>query len=260
MPKLTFKIIIALITFTLLFGCIATPQKMVEANGIVKDYMLAHPEAKVTVAPYISDVKTNAFWTKNCVNPINFDRNYYEALVSDSNLTLRALFEKSQMLLVCGIIEDTATKIIVQTDKPALPKTCANIGGKQCDLNQKCAGNWITSATDTNRCCDNLCKAALVSGDTDENITPNRGLCEGIIITDCNLTQKCTSIAMDRNVECGCNKCESRVCADYGGLICPTDTNCYGDLNVMPDTQSCCLGVCYKIEVTVTDTNDTNTN
>ncbi|MFA6065233.1 MAG: hypothetical protein WCW44_01290 [archaeon] len=261
MARNILTIFIALVTFSILFGCVATPQQMVESNGIIKDYLYEHPNSKVTVAPYSEKIVVKSFWTDNCKNSINFDRNYYLAEVEDSNLTLRALFEKSQMIFICGVITDTSTnEIIPQTNSNTLQqKTCSSEGGLICDLNQKCAGNWM-KVTDTDRCCDNLCKVGLTvdSKDTTPEVI-EKAICEGVPFLDCNSNQKCTSIAIDRNVECGCAKCEEKICTDYGGLVCPRDTNCYGNITSMPDTQNCCLGVCYKVEVTMTDTNDTNT-
>jgi hypothetical protein len=263
--KLT-KFICLLLALLLVFGCIATPQKMVEANGIVKDYLLEHPKSTIEVNIYTPEMikKDFNFWNDNCKTPPRTDVNYYLAKISDSNYTLKALFEKSQMIFICGVIQDTSTmQVIIQQENPQLQqKTCSSVGGLICDLNQKCSGNWV-KVTDSNRCCNNLCKIGLTTTtqtDTDTNTPstptePDLPPCSGITPLTCKTTEKCTMIKTDQNVNCGCSKCEVKLCKDYGGLVCPTDTNCYGDISTAPDTSACCIGVCYKVEETITDSN-----
>jgi len=251
--------IIILILFFVVTN-ISTPQKMVERNEIIKEYVAQHPDTNLTVSLYSIEMfnKEKDFWITNCTNPFLIDRNYYLATAIDSNWTLRALFEKSQMDFICGVIQDTTTsQIILTKDSPTPPqKTCSSVGGIKCDLNQKCAGNWIT-VTDTTRCCDNLCKTALTP-EIEKPPVIQKAICEDANVIECKSNQKCISIVSDRNVTCGCAKCALKICKDYGGMICPTDTNCYGNLASTSDTNKCCLGVCYKLEVTYQDTNDIN--
>ncbi|MFA6269138.1 MAG: hypothetical protein WCW13_02520 [archaeon] len=285
MKKICLLFVIGLLL--LFFGCTnISPEDIALANSQISNYLTQHPDAVLRVSPYydVNYEMEKDFWEKNCPSEIK-KADYYLASAEDETTKLRALFDREQVKLRCIIIEEKAspTKPIIN-QVTTKPKTCSSLGGTQCTIEQQCSGNWITS-TDSIRCCDKNCimpiKKDPCEGAKIVTCSPTAQKCIEEMIADgkncgctkcdelscntvktinCGTNETCIESAYSNGKSCGCTKCQSVTCSDKGGQICNTGFSCQGSITSAADTTHCCVGVCYKVDVTYKDANSSDTN
>jgi len=108
MKKSFFIIMLVLVTL-FLFGCgvVLSPKEMVMKNKEVKEFLVDHNSATIDVNTYtISQLEADMnFWQSNCKSKPEL-KEYYIATLDDVNATLKVLFTKGEMSLVCGVLQN----------------------------------------------------------------------------------------------------------------------------------------------------------
>ncbi len=239
----------------LLLGCTTAPEDFAKKVPEVNTYMKAHPQAKMTVYSYSPALFANEveFWESNCGKAVPLG-DYFVVESSDSFSSLKVLFEKGDMSLVCSIEEKFVPPAHENTNSaPELsPTACVSQRGNSCMSNQSCDGEYI-SASDSDRCCKGVCVNNPVN-----NVPAPRPCDNAVGIVTCSDSQKCVDTLSDQGKVCGCVKCEAKVCADYGAMACDMNKTCTVDFMTTPDTNRCCTGFCYSITTTIVTEYDSN--
>jgi hypothetical protein len=107
MKKMILIILVVMIVALLGCGIVLSPKEMVMKNKEVRSFLNDHNKATIDVNSYsVSDFETDKnFWQSNCkVMPEAKD--YYIAVLEDVNATLKAIFTKGEMTLVCGVLQN----------------------------------------------------------------------------------------------------------------------------------------------------------
>jgi hypothetical protein len=246
---------VLLLLAVFLLGCTTNPEDFAKKSPEIQAYLKAHPHSKMTITSYspatFSEVADS--WAKNCGKEVPI-KDYYVAEIGEDASSLKVLYDKSDMSFVCSIEEKYVPAVV--NPNPAgndLPSTaCVSQRGVSCTSTQSCSGEYI-SATDSDRCC----KGGCIDNAAPKPVAPVP--CAGAVgIVACNDSQKCTQGFTDLGKYCGCTKCEAKVCADYGGLICAADTNCSTEFISVSDGNRCCVGACYSISSVIITEYDAN--
>lgn len=249
-PK-TFGVCLLLL-LALFFGCTnISPEEVIKSNPQIKSFLVDHPNAEFTVSPYPSYMLDSEieFWEKNCaVQPKIKD--YFVATIEDRNTKLRAIFGRNDLQIECGVVTDNPKSIEVDTVPESGLKTCEALSGVACNQGESCSSSWVVSK-DYLKCCTGTCVPP-------EQPNP----CDGVPIVRCNITtQNCVEqISTTDGIVCGCSKCELKTCQEMGGSVCASGLSCLGDEYQSKNYSACCVGTCFKIEVTYSDTNLPDTN
>ncbi len=194
--------LVVLALILLLFGCTASSSldEVAKKNPQVKEFLESHPDAQISIRPYtFADLQNDSdLSTLGCSSDMLIDA-YYLATIEDANATYKALFDKANMNLACGVVKNHPVSSPANTN-PNLSET---------NNTQKTTPTQKPGTTITNPC-----------NSIDEIIT-------------CNSNETCVEEIIatyrDINYNCGCSKCtaiatnnqtqtcaETWFCGDWG--------------------------------------------
>jgi Na+-transporting NADH:ubiquinone oxidoreductase subunit NqrC len=107
MKKIIFVVLVILLLSFLGCGIVLSPKEMVMKNKEIKSFLVDHNKATIDVNIYsASDLEADRnFWITNC-KTMPEAKEYYIAILDDDNATLKALFTKGEMNLICGVLQN----------------------------------------------------------------------------------------------------------------------------------------------------------
>ena len=172
-------VLVVLALILLLFGCTvnSSVENMARKNPQIKEFLEQHPEATISIDSYnLADLREDYdLVTLDCSSALLIDA-YYIVTVEDINSTYKALFDKANMNLVCGVIKNHITILPENESIPSettdtqntntiITNPCNMVEGIiKCNTNEVCVEETIATYKGINYNCGcSKCKAIIVN-------------------------------------------------------------------------------------------------
>jgi len=267
--------------FFLLLGCVNQPgRENIEKIDEIKVFLNEHKNAKIeSVLFSVEDFETvKAFAPINCKSMPKKD--YWKILVKGEAAFAVVYLDAKSMNSECVFVSSDAGS--GDSDNPnATPiqipfigtgnKTCAQLGGEICSVNEYCEETLLPSA-DSSTCCSVKCtksdptpvpptpEPTLTPTTTPSSTptstpaptqtttpTPTQTQTPIPTIPPQPTPDPCDGISCSSSFKCVAGVCVAKDCMDFVGVSCKSDEYCTGDYVFAGDSIACCLISCNSV-------------